>query len=127
MKMDYTKRTSTVDLYRLAKHLGIPSICVCRVNELRSNLDRYDNFILNLDRYSRGTHWVYYNKPKNMYFDSYAQDKPTEIPKNAKLASTHKELQSIDATDCGGLCCLFAYYLNFKTKKEFYSLFKDVY
>lgn len=125
--MDYTKRTSTVDLYKLCKRLGIPNVYICRVNELNANLDKHDNFILNLDRYGRGTHWVYYNKSKNVYFDSYAQVAPNEIPKNAKLASTHKELQTIDATDCGGLCCLFAYYLNYKTKKEFYSLFKDVY
>ena len=67
------------------------------------------------------------NTTKKLYFDSYAQPPPLEIPKNTKLASTNKELQNIEAEMCGQLCCLWLYYVNYKSNDDYYNLFKDVY
>lgn len=128
--MQYTNRTSTSDLYKICEKLNINNIVVCRKKELKNYLDLYGkqkDYIINLDDKGDGSHWVFYSPKHNIYFDSYAQKAPDEIPKNTKLASTKKELQSIESSFCGGLCCLFAYYINNKSKKDFYSLFKDIY
>lgn len=127
--MDFTKRTSTQDLYNLCEKLDIKNVMVCRLNELKSHLKNKSikNYIINLDSYSSGSHWVACNTTKKMYFDSYAQEKPLELPKDYKRSSTHKELQTLESTDCGGLCCLWLYYINNKSNDEYYKLFKDVY
>lgn len=102
---------------------------VCRRNEIPKYLrnPRIRNLIINLDNDGPGSHWVYYSPVYKMYFDSYAQLPPSEIPKGTKIASTKKELQSIEATDCGALSVLFGYYLNNRTPRSFYHIFKDVY
>lgn len=127
--MDYTKRTSIEDLYRLCKKLEIKNIIICRTNELKNYLKnkKIQNYILNLDNYGNGSHWVAYSPKYKLYFDSYAQPPPLEIPKNTKLASNKKELQTIEATDCGALCCLWLYYINNKSNTAYYNLFRDVY
>lgn len=127
--MDFSKRMSTNDLYSLAKKLNISNFIVCRKFELPRILKNKSikNIIINLDDIGNGSHWVAANTTKKMYFDSYAQDKPTTIPNNYRLASTKKELQSIDSTDCGGLCCLWLYYINYKSNDQYYDKFKDVY
>lgn len=127
--MDFTKTTSTQDLYSLLHKLKVKNAIVCRKGELKKYLKNkmIKNYVINLDDVGNGSHWVFYSPVHKIYFDSYAQDPPLAIPKNTKIASTKKELQSIESTDCGGLCCLFAYYLNYKTKEQFYSLFRDVY
>ena len=73
------------------------------------------------------THWVALYKPKKLYFDSYAQSPPTVVPKNYKMASTNKEIESMDGNNCGQLCLLWLYYVNFKSNDEYYKLFKDLY
>jgi hypothetical protein len=127
--MDYTKTTTMEDLYDLASKLGIKNIKICRKHELKKYLkkDKFTNYIINLDDLGGGSHWVSANTSKKIYFDSYATKAPLAIPKDYKQASTFKELQSIESTDCGGLCCLWLYYINNKTNAEYYSLFKDVY
>jgi hypothetical protein len=121
-------RTSDKDLYKLCDSLNIKNVIVCRKRELKKYLKnkKINNFIINLDDVGNGSHWVAYYRPKNLYMDSYSQAQPL-ILKNAKRSSAIKELQSIDATDCGGLCCLWLYYVNFKSNKEYYSKFRDVY
>jgi len=127
--MDYTNRTSTDDLYKLCDNLNIKNIIICRKGELKKYLNNknINNFIINLDDIGPGTHWCALYKPKKMYFDSYGQPFSKEIPKNYKQASTKKELQSIDSEMCGSLCCLWLYYVNFKSNKNYYELFKDCY
>ncbi len=126
--MDYTKRTNVSDLVRLCDDLNIPSLGICRLHELPRMLkSKASNIIVNLDSYGLGSHWVALYRPKKVYFDSYAEEKPIQIPKDYTRASTKKELQSLESTDCGGLCCLWLYYMNFKTNEEYYDLFKDVY
>lgn len=127
--MDYSKRTSSDDLYKLCEKLDIKDVIVCRKGELKKNMkdNKYTNYIINLDDIGGGTHWVAKNSKKKVYFDSYAELPPVEIPKNYKLSSQKKELQALEATDCGGLCCLWLYYINYKNNKEYYKLFKDVY
>lgn len=127
--MNYTARTSIIDLENILNKLGVKNYIICRKGELKNYIKnkKITNYIINLDDVNNGTHWVFYSPKYKIYFDSYAQPPPLEIPKNTKLASTKKELQAIEAEDCGQLCCLFAYYLNFKSKEQFYSLFKDCY
>jgi hypothetical protein len=121
--------SSNQQLYNLSEQLHIPKLVICRLKDVPKYLKNknIDNIIINLDNFGHGTHWVGLNKPKKIYFDSYAQDKPKEIPNNYKLASTSKELQSITAEDCGWLTTLWLYYINFKTNDEYYNLFKDIY
>lgn len=126
--LNLNNRSSDSELLDLGKKLGIKSFIVCSKPDLKKNLKIYDNIIFNLsdDRFG-GTHWCFLNKSKKIYFDAYAQDKPSVVPQNYKCASTKKEIEAIDGNNCGQLCCLFAYYINFKNKEDFYKLFKDVY
>jgi hypothetical protein len=127
--MDYTKRTSEGDLYRLAKILNVSSFHVCRLSELPRVLanKRIKSIVVNLDNYGSGSHWVALSASKKMYFDSYAQVAPIGVPRNYQLASNSKELQSISATDCGGLCMLWLHYVAHKSNSDYYKLFKDCY
>lgn len=127
--MDYTKRTSIEDLYRLCDKLDIKNVMICRTDQLKNYLKnkKIQNYILNLDNHGSGSHWVAYSPKYKLYFDSYAQPPPSQIPKGTKLASNKKELQTLEATDCGGLCCLWLYYINNKSNAAYYNLFKDVY
>jgi hypothetical protein len=125
----YTGRTSDKDLYHLSNQLGITNVIVCRKGELKKYLKNkmIKNYIINLDNYGGGSHWVAMNTSKKIYFDSYMQPKINEIPKDYKTSSQHKQLQSIESTDCGGLCCLWLYYINYKSNSEYIKLFKDCY
>jgi hypothetical protein len=133
--MNIINRSSVDDLNNLLNKLNVKNYMVCRASELKKNMKnkKIKNYILNLDNKGGGTHWVYYSPFYNIYFDSYAQQPPTTIPKKnskgviTKLASTIKEIESIEAQDCGQLCALFSYYINYKSKNDFYKLFKDVY
>lgn len=134
-KLNIINRSSVNDLNNLLKSLNVKNYMVCRAGELKNKMKnkKIKNYILNLDNVGGGTHWVYYSPHHNIYFDSFAQQPPTTIPKKnnkgatVKLASTIKEIESIEAQDCGQLCALFAYYINYKSRDEFYKLFKDVY
>jgi hypothetical protein len=129
MPHDYTKRTSAADLYHLARILTVDQFHVCRLNELPQALanKRIKSIVVNLDSHGPGTHWVALYKPKKLYFDSYAQPAPKAVPRDYKLASNSKELQSIEATDCGGLCMLWLHYVCHKSNRKYYELFRDVY
>ena len=123
-------RTSDSDLLKLGKKLGIHNLVVCAKSKVKGYLanPKVSNIIFNMSNSNTGgTHWCYYSPKYNVYFDSYAQDMPSILPKKTKLASTYKQIQSMESQDCGSLCCLFAYYLNYKSKDEYYKLFKDVY
>ena len=126
---DFTKRTSISDLNHIAKVLKVNNFTVCRLDELPRVLNQknIDNIVINLDSIGSGSHWVSINRSKKLYFDSYAQPAPNGVPKNYKLASQSKEVQSIAATDCGSLCLLWLHYVNYKSNAEYYKLFKDVY
>lgn len=127
--MNYTARTSIIDLEHILNKLGIKNYIICRKGELKNYIKnkKITNYIINLDDVNNGTHWVAMNTTKKLYFDSYALDKPLEIPKDYKLASTNKELQSIESEICGQLCSLWLYYVNHKSNNDYYELFKDVY
>ena len=127
--MDYTKRTSEADLYKLARILNIINFHVCRLVELPHILanKKIKSIVVNLDSHGGGSHWVALSVSKKLYFDSYAQVAPLGVPRDYKLASNSKELQSISATDCGGLCMLWLHYITHKSNSQYYSLFKDVY
>ena len=126
---DFTQRTSVADLNHIAKILKVNNFTVCRLDELPRVLNQknIDNIVINLDSIGSGSHWVSINRTKKLYFDSYAQPAPNGVPKNYKLASQSKEVQSIAATDCGSLCLLWLHYVNYKSNAEYYKLFKDVY
>ena len=125
--MNYINRSSQDQLINLLDQLGVKKAAVIARSQLKKYLNdpRIDNIIFNLS--DTGTHWVGLNKPHKIYFDSYAQTSPIGVPSNYKMASTKKELQTLTAEDCGQLTALFLYYINFKTKAEFYRKFKDVY
>ena len=127
--MDYTKRTSVTDLLLIARVLKVNNFAVCRLDELPRvlNQKKIDNIVINLDSYGSGSHWVALNRTKKLYFDSYAQPAPSIVPRNYKLASQTKEVQSIAATDCGALCVLWLHYVNYKSNEDYYKLFSDVY
>lgn len=126
--MNLINRSSDKELLDLGRKLGLTSFIVCSKPDLKKNMKKYDNIIFNLsdDRYG-GTHWVCLFKPKKFYFDSFAQDMPSVVPKDYKCASTIKEIQAIDGQNCGQLCILWLYYMNFRSNDEYYSLFKDLY
>jgi hypothetical protein len=125
----YTGRTSISDLYSLLNKMNIKNAIVISKDKLKNTLKNKNikNIIINLDSKGMGTHWVALNTDKKLYFDSYAERAVLAVPKDYKLASKDKQLQSLTSSDCGGLCCLFLYYINFKNLKEFYKDFKDVY
>jgi hypothetical protein len=125
----FYKRSAPEELYRLCKKLEIDGLIICRLSDVKKYMKDKDIkcMIINLDKTGNGTHWVAISKDKKKYFDSYAQDKPKEIPKDYTLASSTKQLQSMTAKDCGWLCCLWLYYIQYKNNKEYYDLFKDVY
>ena len=127
--MDYTKRTSVAELGHIARILKVINFAVCRLIELPRLLQNKNiyNIVINLDSVGSGSHWVALCKNKKLYFDSYAQPAPYVVPRNYKLASQSKEVQSIAATDCGALCLLWLHYVNYKSNAEYYSHFKDVY
>ena len=127
--LNFNRRTSTLDLYKILSDLGVNNVKIIRKHQLKDTLKekKYKNIIINLDDYGGGTHWVACNTDKKLYFDSYAQLPPFGIPSSYKRSSTYKELQNIDGQNCGPLCCLWLYYINFKSNDEFYKLFKDVY
>jgi hypothetical protein len=128
----FTHRTSVADLHRICSELGI-NVRICRKRELPAAIKAFDmkkgsgNIIMNLDDYGAGSHWTAISVPHKMYFDSYAQAPPMIVPRGYRLASQKKELQSIESTDCGGLCCLWLYYITHRSNPEYYKLFKDVY
>ena len=127
--IDYTQRTSVADLNNIARVLKVNNFAVCRLNELSRVLNdkKIDNIVINLDSIGSGSHWVSICKSKKMYFDSYAQPAPYVVPRNYKLASQSKEVQSIAATDCGSLCLLWLHYVNYKSNADYYKLFRDCY
>jgi hypothetical protein len=127
--MNLINRSSDYQLDNLLNQLGVANHIICSKDELKKYLKKptIRNIIFNISSTDHGSHWVAIDKKSKMYFDSYAQPPPTVVPKDYKLASIEKELQSIEAQDCGQLCCLFLYYSNFKSIKDFYNLFKDIY
>ena len=128
--MNLINRSSDYQLYDLCDKLGVKNQVVCAKDELKKYLKRPNirNIIFNMSSTEIGSHWVAIDKKTKTYFDSYNELAPTVVPKDYKLSSLKKiQLQSIEAQDCGQLCCLFLYYSNFKTIKEFYALFTDCY
>lgn len=126
----FNLRSSQRQLYKYASELGIKNLIICRLKDSKKYMDdpKIKNIIINLDNKGDGTHWVAVYKPKKYYFDSYAQSIPeTLLDFGLTKASTVKELQSIDSQTCGWLCLLFLQYCNYKSKNQFYKLFRDVY
>lgn len=127
---EFNQRSSQKQLYKYGSELGIKNLVICRLDEAKKYMldPKIKNLIINLDNVGNGTHWISVYKPKKYYFDSYAESIPSSLSEfHLKKASTVKELQSIDSETCGWLCLLFLQYCNYKSKDQFYKLFKDVY
>jgi len=124
--MNYINRSSDIELYDLLHKLNVKNVFICKKELLGKILQnkKIKNIIVNI---GNSTHWVAINTTHKLYFDSYAQPPPNEVPRNYKLAKPKKEVQSIDSTDCGQLCALWLYYINYKSNDEYFELFKDVY
>ena len=128
-RINYIERSSIGDLYTILSKLRLKDVVVIPRYLLSQKLKdpKVKNIIFNLDKHGEGSHWVALNVPKKKYFDSYAEEMPLGIPKGYTRSSTNKELQSLSSNDCGQLCCLWLYYINYKSNKEYYDKFKDVY
>ena len=124
--MNLINRSSDYELLDLGNKLGLQNLIVCAKSDLPKYLSnkKIKNIIFNM---GNSTHWVALYKPKKLYFDSYAQAAPSIVPKNYKMASTNKEIESMDGNNCGQLCLLWLYYVNFKSNNEYYMKFKDLY
>jgi len=124
--MNLINRSSDYELLDLGKRLGLTKFVVCRKEDLPQYLSnkKVKNIIFNM---GDSTHWVALYKPKKLYFDSYAQPYPPTVPNTYKVASTNKEIESIDGSNCGQLCALWLYYVNYKSNDDYYKLFKDLY
>lgn len=116
-------QTSASELDDLMTKMGIPKHAAIRKKDLFTT--KADNAIMNLDDNGGGSHWVACCKSKKMYFDSYGQPPPEIIPKNYKYST--KIIQGIHQRDCGQLCALWLYYVNFETPKKFFELFNALY
>lgn len=121
--MSINKETSTNQLEKLLKRLNINDFDIIRKKDL--HLTKKNNIIMNLDDYGKGTHWVALSQKHKKYFDSMGQVPPTEVPKNYKYSNII--IEGIKNNDCGQLCCLWLHYINNKTEKDFYYLFKKLY
>lgn len=126
---DLVKRpTSETDLIDLARSMGM-DIGVDRLVNIGKQTK--DLLVLNLDPVGSGSHWIACNlikKDKPMYFDPYAFNKPKEVESFLEASNT-KQVQSLQAKDCGPLCVLWLYYTSHfdDGNKKFYDEFKDVY
>ena len=116
-------QTSSSELIDLMKKMRIPNHAVVRKKDLFKT--KADNVIINLDDVGGGTHWVACCKSKKLFFDSYGQYPPTIIPQDYKYSK--KIIQGIHQRDCGQLCALWLYYVNYETPKKFYDLFNGLY
>ena len=137
--MTVNKETSDKQLNKLLKQLKIDNFIIIRKNQLPSllkqdaaqrasiskNLPKFNNFIINFDSKGPGTHWVALNKEHKLYFDPYGQAPPIEIPKDYKFS--HNIIEGINDQDCGQLCCLWLYYVNYENPQKFYKLFAKLY
>lgn len=115
--------TSSDDLKKLLLNMNIHNFDIIRKKDIPYT--HSDNVIINLDDYHSGSHWVAMNRKKKMYFDSYGMHMPDEVPSNYKYKT--KIIEGINGNECGQLCCLWLWYVNNKSEKEFYSLFKKLY
>lgn len=130
--MNLINRSSAKQLYDLANKLKLKDLIIIRKHQFNNYKNDYENIIINLDSHNNGTHWVYCNTKKKIFFDSYNELMPNIIPKDYKQANSKFEIQSLNSEMCGQLSVLFAYYLQKyknteKAINEFYSKFKDVY
>lgn len=121
LRIDPHHSTSETQLKQLANEMGF-DIQTGRITDLDKLTA--DKLILNTDKYGPGRHWVAVDRQKNEYFDPYAYDGFQEVPRNLKLASRSKQLQSLNAKDCGLLC--LAWLANPVTE-NFMKQFEDVY
>jgi hypothetical protein len=116
--------TSSNQLGKLLRQMNIYNFDIIRKSGFNKSTN--DNLIINLDSTGNGTHWVASVKSKKLYFDSYGQDMPKEIPKEYKY--NKKIIEGINQNDCGELCCLWVYYINkYGNDKKFYNLFLNLY
>ncbi len=121
LRVDPSRATSESQLHDLANAMGM-TIQTGRITDLPKLTG--DKLILNLDHYGPGTHWVAIDRQKKEYFDPYSYERPKEVPRGLKIASGTRQLQSLDAKDCGLLCLTWLYA---PRSDEFMKMFKDVY
>ena len=122
-------KTSSLDLIRLAHEMKIKNFTICVRRELPKVLKdkRFENIVMNLGDYGRGTHWVAVNVPKKLYFDSFAAPPPIVVPSDYKYQSTI-EVQPMWSGLCGQYCLLWLHYVSTTADpSDFYKSFKDLY
>lgn len=122
-KINYHRDSSDLDLSRLLDSLGVQDYAIITKSQIPKC--KATNLIINLDDRGSGTHWVAMCRSKKRYFDSYGQDPPKEVPQGYKHRTTI--IEGIEQEDCGQLCALWLYYINFKSENSFYKLFKPLY
>lgn len=121
--MNNNSSTSSKQLANLLTRLKINDFDIIRKKDIPYS--HANNVIINLDDFSKGTHWVALNRKNKLYFDSYGKFPPEEVPKD--YSHKTKIIEGIDDQDCGQLCCLWIRYVNDGKENEFYSLFKSLY
>lgn len=123
MILNLLNRSSDKELVNLLNKLNVKDFVVIPRSLLKDALNNpnINNIIFNL---GDSTHWVSLNKQKKYYFDSFGQSPPPEIS-NYKYNT--KIIQDFEDSDCGQLCCLFLYYINYKDLNSFYKMFKTRY
>ena len=117
------KSSSGSTLARLLSKLHVNDFDVVRKCDIPHSYA--DNVVINLDDKGPGSHWVAMNRKYKLYFDSYGRPPPNEVPKSYKFNT--KIIEGISNEDCGQLCCLWLHYVNHKSPREFYKLFKSLY
>ena len=119
--------TSKSELEIILSKFKIPKSIVIVQSELPSVIDRFENIIMNLGSYENGgSHWVALNTKKKLYHDSFSQPPPEIVPSDYKYKK-NTEIQGYDKQFCGSFTLLWLYYVNFKTERQFYNVFVDLY
>lgn len=121
--MSINKATSTKQLETLLKQLKVDDFNIIKKKDLPKT--KQNNIIINLDDGNIGSHWTAINRTNKKYFDSMGEIPPNQVPKDYKYNNII--IEGIKDNDCGQLCCLWLHYINYKTEKEFYALFKHLY
>jgi hypothetical protein len=110
--------TSDLDLIRLAHDIRLPLHWIGYKDELKNEIPRNGNYIINLadsDDGTNGTHWtcVRLERGKAMYFDPFGCPPPTSVldwvyryigPDHSKLVINTKDIQQINSNWCGQYC-----------------------
>jgi hypothetical protein len=109
--MDINKSTSSTQLLRLCKKLGIQGVKIMSKDEITP--DFVGKAIINLDKMrGNGTHWtaLIWDGEEGEYFDSYGMYPPKKVEEmadNGVLNFSTRCLQALGDQSCGYYCVAF--------------------